>query len=459
MSSKRVALVTLGCKLNFAESSSIAQEFVEHGFTEVPGHKAADVYVVNTCTVTEHSDKKCRNLIRKVHRLNPSAPIIVTGCYAQLKAHDVAGIEGVSIVLGQHGKSRVFETALSLLEKAGSETDVPEKSQEKILETDAAEKTQKKIQETDAPEKHHDADETKVDCENIFGSDEIYAACSYGERTRSFLKVQDGCDYFCTYCTIPFARGHSRSVPAEKIIGQAESLAAKGIKEIVLTGVNIGDYGRRGGDCTFKELLERLDKVRGIERYRISSIEPNLLTEDIIDWIAGGTKFQPHFHIPLQSGSDSVLRMMKRKYDTGIFKDKIAYIRNRMGDVFFGIDVIVGFPGETDGQFEETYRFLAEEVRPAFIHVFPYSRRAGTIADRLPGQVKESVKTERVGRLEELCRRLHAEYTERFRGTKQEVLFESTVKGGRIAGYTGNYIRVEHPYDKELIGKIVTVEI
>lgn len=421
MNNKKVALVTLGCKLNFAESSSIAQEFVRNGFTEVSQNQVADVYIVNTCTVTEHSDKKCRNLIRKVHKLNPAAPIIVTGCYAQLKSEEIAGIEGVSKVFGQHGKSKVFDAAIALLNSAEYSN--------------------------------------KVSCDNIFESDEVYAAYSYGERTRSFLKVQDGCDYFCTYCTIPFARGHSRSVPADTIIGQANELAAKGIKEIVLTGVNIGDYGKRGETLSFLQLLKRLNSVKGIERYRISSIEPNLLTDEIIDWIASGTKFQPHFHIPLQSGCDSTLSRMKRKYTTAVFKEKINYIREKMGDVFFGIDVIVGFPGESDEEFEQTYRLLAEEVRPAFIHIFPYSRRTGTIADKMPGQIKESVKSERVKRLEDLCGKLHNEYIARFKGTKQEVLFESTVKGGKIAGYTGNYIRVEQPFSKELIGKIVTVEM
>ncbi len=385
MNSKRVALVTLGCKLNFAESSSIAQEFIRHGFTEVSHNQIADIYIVNTCTVTEHSDKKCRNLIRKVHRLNQSAPIIVTGCYAQLKSSEIAGIEGVSAVLGQHGKSLVFETGIRLL---GESSDASVRA-EATERADAS---------------------SKVCCEDIFGSDEVYAACSYGERTRSFLKVQDGCDYFCSYCTIPFARGHSRSIPADVIIKQADTLASKGIKEIVLPGVNIGDYGKRGETATFTELLRRLEGVKGIERYRMSSIEPNLLTDEIIDWIAGGTKFQPHFHIPLQSGCDSVLARMKRKYTTSVFREKIAYIRKRMGDVFFGIDVIVGFPGESDEEFEQTYRFLSEEIIPAFIHIFPYSRRAGTIADRLPGQVRETVKSERVKRLEALCEKLHTEY-------------------------------------------------
>ena len=283
----------------------------------------------------------------------------------------------------------------------------------------------------------------------------IFPAFSHGERTRSFLKVQDGCNYHCSYCTIPLARGKSRNLPIETLVQEARTIASKGIKEIVLTGVNTGDYGRTTGE-DFLDLLKALNDVEGIERYRISSIEPNLLREDIIKWIASGTKFQNHFHIPLQCGSDAVLKVMRRRYNTTMFAEKIQMVRNIMGDVFFGIDVIVGFPGETDEEFLNSYNFLKDVVKPAFIHVFPYSRRANTPAAEMPHQVHEATKTARVEALSALSDQLHAAYMERYKGTEQQVLFESTQKGGMMYGYTGNYIRVERPYDKNKIGQIVT---
>ncbi|MDD4420913.1 MAG: tRNA (N(6)-L-threonylcarbamoyladenosine(37)-C(2))-methylthiotransferase MtaB [Bacteroidales bacterium] len=427
---KTVAILTLGCKLNFAESSAIAQEFKKHGFAEVKHNEFADIYIVNTCSVTEHSDKKCRQSIRKMHKQNIAAPIIVTGCYSQLKPEEVSKIEGVSAVIGQEHKGKIFKFAEELL--------------------------QKKIKSTAA-------ERTAIYSSDILKTTSIFPAYSYGERTRSFLKVQDGCDYYCTYCTVPLARGHSRSVPSEIAIEQAKALAADGVKEIVLTGVNIGDYGRdmkkSGYDEYFLQLLKSLNSVDGIERYRISSIEPNLLRTNIIDWIASGTKFQNHFHIPLQSGCDSVLARMKRRYNTKMFAEKIAYIREKMGDTFFGIDIIVGFPGETEEEFMQTYNFLSEEIKPAFLHIFPYSRRTGTIADSMPDQVPEIVKTNRVALLEKLSDKLHMDYIKRFTGTEQEILFESAEKGGKMSGYTGNYIRIEAAYNSKLIGKIVKVKI
>ncbi|MBR2136164.1 MAG: tRNA (N(6)-L-threonylcarbamoyladenosine(37)-C(2))-methylthiotransferase MtaB [Bacteroidales bacterium] len=405
----RIAIATLGCKLNFAESSSIAQQFVRNGFTEVsPYSKGVDVCVVNTCTVTEHSDKKCRNIIRRIHKLNPGALIAVTGCYATLKKAEIEALDGVSLVLEQDKKGSIYPLCMEMLE--GSPC-------------------------SDAIAEH------------------IFPACSYGERTRSFLKVQDGCNYFCSYCAIPYARGRSRSVPVETLVSQAQEIAGKGVKEIVLTGVNIGDY-----DGGLLKVLKALDGVSGIERYRISSIEPNLLTEEMIDWIASGTKFQPHFHIPLQSGCDSTLERMHRRYDTNLFASRIDYIRSRMGDVFFGIDVIAGFPGETDSEFSSTLSFILK-ISPSFLHIFPYSRRKGTLADKMEGQVPESVKTQRVKALEQLSDELHQQYCSRYVGSVQKVLFEGRVKGSLMGGYTGNYIRVERPYDASSIGKIVEVII
>ncbi len=415
---KKIAFITLGCKLNYAETSTYERKLAEEGFEAVPWNKGADIYLVNTCTVTEHSDKKSRNIIRKLHRMTPDAPIIVTGCYAQLKKEEIGQIEGVSRVFGATEKGQIVPAIVAAV---NGEKDYS-----------------------------HDAQT-------------FFPAWSTGERTRSFLKVQDGCDFKCAYCTVPYARGESRNPAISTIIPEAEAIAAEGIKEIVITGVNTGDFGKTTGE-TFFELIRQLNEVNGIERYRISSIEPNLLTEEIVDWIASGTKFLPHFHIPLQSGSDTILKAMGRRYDTAAFARKIAYIREKMEHpgcpkVFFGIDVIVGFPGETDELFMETYNFLKDVVRPAFIHIFPYSRRAGTPAAARKDQVQDSKKTERVKILEELCAQLHEEFIAGNRGIPEKVLYESTDKHGKMSGYTGNYIRIEHDFDEKLIGKIVDVII
>lgn len=418
MNMKRIAFITLGCKLNYAETSTYERALLKEGFEAVPWNKGADVFIVNTCTVTEHSDKKSRNIIRKLHRQNPLAQIYVTGCSAQLRRADYEAIEGVRRVFGATEKSLVVP---SIIENTrGAEC-----------------------------------------CGNGLGT--FFPAYSSGERTRSFLKVQDGCDFKCHYCTVPYARGESRNIPIAEIIPQAEAIAAEGIKEIVLTGVNTGDFGRTTGE-TFFDLIRELDKVEGIERYRISSIEPNLLTEEMIDWITSGTKFLPHYHIPLQSGCDTILRNMGRRYDTAAFAHKIQYIRQKTEvpggpKVFFGIDVIVGFPGETDELFMETYNFLKDVVRPSFIHIFPYSRRAGTPAAERKDQVQDSIKTLRVQMLEELSAQLHAEFIEANKGVAEKVLFESTEKGGMMAGYTGNYIRITRPFDPTLIGEIVNITI
>ena len=413
-----IAYITLGCKLNYAETSTYERMLAAEGLKAVPWSKGADVFLVNTCTVTEHSDKKSRNIIRKLHRISPDAKIYVTGCYAQLKKAEIEAIEGVSAVFGAEEKGKVVPRIIS--------------------------------------------DMSGVQTESI-SSGTFFPAYSSGERTRSFLKVQDGCDYKCAYCTVPYARGGSRNISIAEIIPQAEAIAAEGIKEIVLTGVNTGDFGRSTGE-TFFELIKRLNQVEGIERYRISSIEPNLLTEEMINWITSGTKFLPHYHIPLQSGCDTILKAMGRRYDTRAFADKIRYIREKSETqggpkVFFGIDVIVGFPGETDELFMETYSFLRDVVRPAFIHIFPYSRRAGTPAASRKDQVQDCIKTKRVQMLEVLCTELHKEFIEANKGVAEQVLFESTDKNGMMEGYTGNYIRICRPYDPDLIGKICDIII
>lgn len=421
---KRVAYITLGCKLNFAETSTIARSFSAAGYQTVSQRQQADVYVINTCSVTEHADKKCRNLIRRLHKISPEAIVAVTGCYAQLKPQEILSVEGVDIVVGAEYKGDLLHLVQEL-----------EKDRSKCV----------------------------YSCERN-AIESVFPAYSSGERTRSFLKVQDGCDYFCSYCTVPIARGRSRNVPISTLVSQAKEIAAAGIKEIVLTGVNTGDFGKTTGE-SFLDLLKALNDVEGIERFRISSIEPNLLTPQTVEWIASGTKFLPHFHIPVQSGCDKTLKEMHRRYDTSAFAEKIALIRaamespeERFTKVFFGIDVIVGFPGETDEDFEQTYRFLSE-LRPAFLHIFPYSRRTGTLAADRKDQVQESVKSERESRLQALCEKLHTEFLAANAGRSAKVLFESTEKGGMMSGYTENYVKVTRKFDKSLIGQIVEVTI
>ena len=402
----KIAFTTLGCKLNYAETSTYERGFVAAGWEVVPWSSKADVYLVNTCAVTETAEKKSRNFIRRAHKTNPDARIIVTGCYAELRREEIEKIEGVWRVYGASEKSKILE---------------------------------------DNTESY------------------IFGAYSTGERTRSFLKVQDGCNNFCAYCTVPYARGRSRNIPICECVKMAREIAAAGVKEVVLTGVNTGDFGRTTGE-SFLDLLKALNEVEGIERFRISSIEPNLITPEIVDWIASGTKFQPHFHIPLQSGSDTLLRRVGRRYDTALFASRIDYIRQAMEKpggpkVFFGIDVIVGLPGETEELFQETYTFLKERIKPAFIHVFPYSKRPGTKAAEWKDQVKDSVKQERVAALEELCNQLHGEFVSANKGVREKVLWESSVKGGLMGGYTGNYIRLEKPFDAALVNTLEEIEI
>ena len=417
----KIAFLTLGCKLNYAETSTYERGFIQAGWEVVAWQEKADVYLINTCSVTATSDSKSRNLIRKVHRVNPLAWIVVTGCSAQLRRSEIEGIDGVSRVFGAHEKQNVVRETL------------------------------------DAVGSGHGFQNTAS-----AGTEGVFGAFSTGERTRSFLKVQDGCSNYCAYCTVPYARGESRNIPIAECVAGARAIAAEGVKEVVLTGVNTGDFGRTTGE-SFLDLLKALNDVDGIERYRISSIEPNLLTEEIIAWIASGTKFQPHFHIPLQSGSDAILRAMGRHYDTAAFYDKIQLVRRYMEApgklrVFFGIDLMTGLPGETEALFRESCDFI-RQVSPAFIHVFPYSRRPGTPAASMPGQVSEEVKKERVAQLEELCAQLHGDFVAAHRGMHAHVLFESKEKDGSMGGYSENYIRVTRAWDPALCGEIVDVVI
>lgn len=416
--SKKVAFHTLGCKLNFSESSTLAREFEQGGFERVTSRgEVADIYVINTCSVTDSADKKCRNIIRKLAHTNPDAIIAVTGCYAQLKPQEVAAIEGVDVVVGSNNKADLFSYVRDMSAKGKGSVHTCESEQ----------------------------------------ISSFFNAFSSGDRTRSFLKVQDGCSYKCSYCTIPLARGESRNAPISSIIKEANEIASKGIKEVVLTGVNIGDFGKTTGE-SFTELVKALDTVSGVERYRISSIEPNLLTDEIIAFCHNSLKFQPHYHIPLQSGSDKVLGLMRRRYNTSLFRSKIELIREYDPQAFIGIDVIIGFPGESDECFEECYNFL-KSLRPAFLHLFPYSERANTDAIHFEGKVSPKAKAERMKRMEELNTQLHYDYCSQFTGCEVEVLVEGIQKGGKMHGYTNHYVKVELPYKKELIGEIVRVRI
>ena len=417
MQEKRVSFHTLGCKLNFSESSTLAREFERGGYKRVEPSEPTDVAVINSCSVTEHADKKCRNIIRKIHRRNPNAIIAVTGCYAQLKPEAIAAIEGVDIVLSNNDKGDLYKRVVELKERGKAEV-------------------------------------YSCSVENLT---RFFAAYSSGDRTRSFLKVQDGCDYKCAYCTIHYARGSSRNIPIADIVAEAKEIAAAGQKEIVITGINTGDFGRTTGE-RFIDLLRELDGVDGIERYRISSIEPNLITDEIIEFCAQSPKFVPHFHIPLQSGSTRILGLMRRRYTAERYRERIAKIRELMPDSFLGVDVIVGFPGEGEEEFMETYRLL-EEVGASFLHIFPFSERPGTPAVDMPNKVQARISTERVSRLEELSAKLNRAFTERFIGTEREVLFESTNHDGLMYGYTDNYLRVSIPFNETAVNNICCVRL
>ena len=417
MQEKRVSFHTLGCKLNFSESSTLAREFERGGYRRVEPSEPTNVAVINSCSVTEHADKKCRNIIRKIHRRNPNAIIAVTGCYAQLKPEVIAAIDGVDIVLSNNDKGDLYKRVVELKERGKAEV-------------------------------------YSCSVENLT---RFFAAYSSGDRTRSFLKVQDGCDYKCAYCTIHYARGSSRNMPVADIVAEANEIAAAGQKEIVITGINTGDFGRTTGE-RFIDLLRELDRVDGIERYRISSIEPNLITDEIIEFCAQSPKFVPHFHIPLQSGSTRILGLMRRRYTAERYRERIAKIRELMPDSFLGVDVIVGFPGEGEEEFMETYRLL-EEVGASFLHIFPFSERPGTPAVDMPGKVQSRISTERVSRLEELSARLNRAFAERFIGTEREVLFESTNHDGLMYGYTDNYLRVSAPFNELAVNNICRVRL
>ncbi len=421
---KTVAFYTLGCKLNFSETSTIARQFEKGGYEKTEFENPADVYVVNTCSVTDHADTKCRNIVRQALRNNPDAFVAVVGCYAQLKPEEIAEIPGVDIVLGANEKFNLLQYIENTKkEKAGIHA-----------------------------------------CE-IKEVKDFIPSWSAGDRTRTFLKVQDGCDYFCAFCTIPLARGFSRSENIEKTVAYAREAAATGVKEIVLTGVNIGDFGN-GTDENFLQLIKELDKVDGVERFRISSIEPNLLTDEIIEFVAASSekpacrqaRFVPHFHIPLQSGSDKILAAMRRRYESKLYSERVTKIKELMPDACIGADVIVGFPGETEEDFLQTYKFL-NELEVSYLHVFTYSERDNTTALRIKEVVPVEERKRRNKMLTILSEKKKRHFYEQQKDKEFTVLFEQENNDGIIFGWTENYIRVKTEYDETLINQLVKVNL
>lgn len=432
---KRAAYFTLGCKLNFSETSTFGKMLHDMGVTTAQKGERADLCLINTCSVTEVADHKCRQAIHRLVRQNPGAFVVVTGCYAQLKPQTVSEIEGVSLVLGANEKAQLIQF---LSEKWGEELGGAD-----ISVSDGQD------EKTKSGEGHYFVQKTK-DIKSFAPS------CSRGNRTRYFLKVQDGCDYFCTYCTIPYARGFSRNPTIASLVEQAERAAAEGGKEIVLTGVNIGDFGKTTGE-SFVDLVKALDGVKGISRYRISSLEPDLMSDELIDYCAQSRAFMPHYHIPLQSGSDMVLKLMHRHYDRQLFADKIHRIKEVTPEAFIGVDVMVGCRGETPECFEETFEFL-QSLDVTQLHVFPYSERPGTSALSIPYVVSDQDKRERSRRLLELSDQKTENFYRQFIGTTAEVLFEKAPRGKAMHGFTKNYVRVELPaaeareeYDNQLM--------
>lgn len=407
----------MGCKLNFSETSTIGKMLAERGVRSARAGEVPDICVVNTCTVTELANKKCRQEIRRLATKYPEAVIVVTGCYAQLKSEEVAGIDGVDIVVGNDQKEEIVD----------------------YLDRWFAER------------------QPVVKVTPLKDMKRFIPSCSRGDRTRYFLKVQDGCDYYCSYCTIPRARGRSRSGSIADLVEQARGAAAEGGKEIVITGVNIGDFGK-GTNETFFDLVKALDEVEGIERYRISSIEPDLLTDEIISFVAGSKRFMPHFHIPLQSGSDAMLKLMRRHYDRQLFADKIAKIRREIPDAFIGVDLITGMRGETNEIFEDSKEFIAS-LDISRLHVFTYSERPGTMALNITPIVDQHTKHLRTRRMMALSDKKLEAFTRRYLGTVRPVLFEHTTDGGSMKGFTDNYLRVEVPADESLVNRVAMVRL
>ena len=416
---KTVSFQTLGCKLNFSETSTIGKQFLQKGFSIVDVKEKADIYVINTCTVTENAEKDCRQFVRRVQRQNPNAYIIVTGCYAQLRPEEIAAIGGVDAVLGSNEKFKIFDL---------------------IEEFEKEELSCIYVKPTEELNKFNSAASTNAD-----------------DRTRAYFKIQDGCDYKCTFCTIPLARGTSRSLPVDDTIAQFKNLIANGYKEIILTGVNVGDYGKRIG-TDFYTLLKKIVSVKGDFRVRISSIEPNLLTDEIIELAADNPKISNHFHIPLQSGSDKVLKLMQRRYNTSFFRNVVEKVYDKIENVGIGIDVIIGSPGETEEEFLKTYNFL-KELPASYLHVFTYSERPNTKAILMDGKVDITEKKRRSSMLRILSEKMKNRFNQKMIGKELRVLFEDSEKNGNLFGYTSNYVRVKHPFKSDLANNFKMVKI
>ncbi|UKJ06056.1 tRNA (N(6)-L-threonylcarbamoyladenosine(37)-C(2))-methylthiotransferase MtaB [Solitalea lacus] len=420
---KKVSFYTLGCKLNFSETSTIGRLFTENGYKQVEFHEGADVYVINTCSVTENADKKCKKVVKEALKYSPKAYIVIIGCYAQLKPAEIAEIPGVDLVLGAAEKFRLMDFINDLTKKPKAE----------------------------------------IHNQPIAEANTFISSYSIGDRTRAFLKVQDGCDYTCSFCTIPLARGASRSDTVTNIVQSAASIAASGVKEIVLTGVNIGDYGKgehgnKKHENTFLELVQALDKVEGIERIRISSIEPNLLTNEIIEFVAQSGKFVPHFHIPLQSGNNKILGLMRRRYKRELYTERVAKIKSLMPDCCIGVDVIVGFPGETKEDFLDTYNFL-NELDISYLHVFTYSERENTPAAEFDDVVGGSERADRSKMLHILSEKKRRYFYKQHLNKNFQVLFEADCKEGKMHGFTRNYIKVSVKYDPVLVNELKEVQL
>jgi len=420
---KSIAFHTLGCKLNYSETSSIKRQFEEAGYGVQSFDDGADYYVLNTCSVTDFADRKCRYEVRRAKKNNPNAKVVIIGCYAQLKPKEISEIDGVDLVLGASEKFNIL----------------------------------KHIESLDSLENLN-----KVRSSQITEVNSFIDAFSFGDRTRSFLKVQDGCNYKCSFCTIPLARGKSRSDTIENVVANAQKIADLGVKEVVLTGVNIGDFGngtevieglKPKKEAMFIDLIKELDKVEGISRFRISSIEPNLCNEEIVDFVATSQRFMPHFHMPLQSGNNEMLKQMRRRYKRELYSDRVAYIKSKMPHCCIGVDVIVGFPGETEEHFLDTYNFL-NGLDVSYFHVFTYSERANTFAAELPGVVPMNVRKERNKMLRILSEKKKRAFYEQFIGTSRDVLFEANPSKDMITGFTDNYIKVEGQWNEEVVNTI-----
>jgi threonylcarbamoyladenosine tRNA methylthiotransferase MtaB len=413
-----IAFHTLGCKLNFSETSTIGRQAKDEGFDVLDFSQHAEIYVINTCSVTENADRKTKRVVKEAKRRNPDSSVIIIGCYAQLKPKEISEIEGVDMVLGAAEKFNLVAHLLELKESR---------------------------------------EQTIIHNTNIKETKEFIPGYSFGDRTRSFLKVQDGCDYFCSFCTIPLARGSSRSQTIVETLKVAQEVSETEVEEIVLTGVNLGDFGVNQNE-TFYDLIKELDKIEGITRFRISSIEPNLLEDRIINFVASSRRFAPHFHIPLQSGSDEILLKMRRKYLSDLYVNRVSSIKSQMPHACIGVDVIVGFPGESNAHFLETYTFL-RDLDISYLHVFPYSERPNTTAKKMLGKVSEQVKNERTKMLRILSDKKRMAFYKEHIGGDREVLFEGEDRNGNMFGFTDNYIRVESPYRADLVNVPLMVEL